>query len=69
MVRLRFVLPAAVVVLAILTGPSASRGNVNYSKQEKRPCVTCHVSVKSKDLNAVGKCYKEKHKLDGCESK
>ncbi len=42
---------------------------LDYTKTEKKPCVTCHVSIKSKELNSVGKCYKQKHTLAGCESK
>lgn len=34
-----------------------------FSKAEKKPCTTCHVSNKSKELNEVGKKYKETKKL------
>ncbi len=69
MSRLRLVLPAAVVIGAFMISPAITRANINYSKKENKPCITCHVSVKTKELNAVGKCYKEKQKLEGCAAK
>jgi hypothetical protein len=43
-------------------------GKVEYTKKEKKPCATCHVKAGSKELNDVGKCYKDNnHSLEGCE--
>ena len=64
---LRFVLPAAILLLGFLAGTTATYGNVNYTKREKRPCVTCHTTVQGKELNSVGKCFQKKHSLAGCE--
>jgi hypothetical protein len=41
-------------------------GKPEYTKKEKKGCVTCHVSAKSKDLNATGECYKKSKSLEGC---
>ena len=41
-----------------------------YTKKEKNPCVTCHVTANSKELNDAGKCYGKNKTLDGtCEVK
>lgn len=44
-----------------------------YAKKENRPCITCHVKAGSKELNDVGKCYKEQPEdqkdLSKCELK
>ena len=69
MSRLQFVLPSAVLMLGFLASSNATYGNLRYTKQEKRPCVTCHVTIKSKELNGVGKCYQKKQTLVGCEPK
>ena len=69
MSRLHFVLPAAVLVLGLPAGMKFAYGNVKYTKQEKRPCVTCHTTVQGKELNSVGKCYQKSHSLAGCEPK
>jgi hypothetical protein len=70
MLRLRLVLaPVLVAGAGFLLNSTLGYANLNYTKAEKKPCVTCHVSIKSKELNAVGKCYKQKRTLVGCESK
>lgn len=69
MFRVKFVLPGAILVVGLLAGLKQSYGNVRYMKQEKRPCETCHVSIKGKELNSVGKCFQKKHSLAGCEPK
>jgi ribosomal protein L37AE/L43A len=54
--------------LTIAVSPSFAK--VEYSKTEKKACPTCHVKAASKELNDVGKCYRDnKHSLAGCESK
>lgn len=40
-----------------------------FSKTEKKPCIACHVSNKSKELNDTGKYYKEHKKLPAAEKK
>ena len=61
--------PAAVLLLGLLASTKVTYGNLKYTKLEKRPCVTCHESIKTKDLNSVGKCYQKKHSLAVCEPK
>ena len=38
-----------------------------YAKKEKTGCVTCHVTIKSKELNPTGKCYGEKKSMTECK--
>ena len=38
-----------------------------FAKKEKTGCATCHVSMKSKELNLTGKCYGEKKSLTECK--
>jgi hypothetical protein len=38
-----------------------------YTKKEKTGCTTCHVTMKSKDLNDTGKCYGDKKSLTECK--
>ena len=40
-----------------------------YTKKEKKGCVTCLIGQGKKELNDVGKCYEEKKALDTCEPK
>jgi hypothetical protein len=47
----------------LLVSSLSMQAKPEYSKAEKKPCTTCHVSNKSKELNDVGKKYKETHKL------
>ncbi len=69
MTLLRRVLPVAILAAGLLVSLRPGYGNVKYNKLEKRPCVTCHTSIKGRELNTVGKCYKDKLTLNGCEPK
>jgi hypothetical protein len=69
MPTVKFIVPTAVLGIGFLLVSVPSFGKIEYSKKEKTSCVTCHVSAKSKDLNAVGKCYGEKKDLAGCKEK
>jgi hypothetical protein len=69
MSRLRHILPIAVLLCNVLVMPRISFGNIKYQKAEKKPCITCHTNLKGKELNGVGKCYKEKQTLNGCVPK
>ena len=64
---LKYAIPAAVLMLGLNLRPS--QATVDIGKKEKKACTVCHVSMKSKDLNDVGKCYKEKQSLTGCVAK
>ncbi len=59
-------LSGAVLVLGLVLSSSVSFGKPEYTKKEKKGCVTCHVSAKSKDLNDTGKCYHDKKDLAAC---
>ena len=54
------------LVLAAFT-VTLVHGKPEYSKKEGKACVTCHVKNGSKELNDVGKCYKEKKALKDCQ--
>lgn len=66
---IKFVMPAAIVSAALLLNSTASFGKAEYTKKEKKGCVVCHVTAKSKELNDVGKCYEKAKSLAGCEAK
>jgi hypothetical protein len=67
MTKLKFVLPVS-VFLAGLAFNGTAVGKVEYTKTEKTPCVTCHVTAKSKELNDVGKCYEKSKDVAACKS-
>ena len=68
MVRLKFVVPAIILVAGLVIPATMSFGTPAYAKKEKKTCTYCH--SKGKELNKVGECYKDKnHSLDGCEAK
>jgi hypothetical protein len=54
----------------IISGFSATLmlGKAEYTKKERKPCITCHVKVGSKELNDVGKCYQKNHSLKDCKA-
>jgi hypothetical protein len=64
----RLVVPAAVFAAVLILSGGAAFATYEMSKKEKRPCTTCHTklgSKGSKDLNDIGKYYKEKKTLEG----
>jgi hypothetical protein len=69
MLKLKIVLPAAVMGFAFLFSSSVSYGKAEYTKKEKKPCTACHVTAKSKELNDVGKCYEKAKSLANCPAK
>jgi cytochrome c551/c552 len=69
MKTLKLLVPSAILMTGVLFTSTASFAKPEYAKKEKKGCVTCHVTAKSKDLNAVGKCYKDSKSLEGCEAK
>ena len=46
----------------------SSFGDMKIAKKEKASCTTCHVTMGSKELNDVGKCYAKKKDLKACDS-
>jgi len=66
---LRFLIPAALLVSSLVLTTQMSVAKPEYTKKEKKGCVTCHVAQGKKELNDVGKCYENKKALDTCEPK
>ena len=65
MKALRLILPVATLLAAFLATTGISFANKEIQKKEKKPCTTCHVKTGQKDLNDVGKYYKDKKTLEG----
>lgn len=63
---LKLAVPALVVGLGAMLCTNVSYGKAEYTKKEKKGCVTCHVTASSKELNDVGKCYGKTKTLEGC---
>jgi len=66
MSKLKLILPAAIALGGFLVCTNATYGKPEYTKKEKKGCITCHTKANSKDLNDVGKCYEKSKSLDGC---
>ena len=65
----RLVFPAAAFAAVLMLAGGAAYATKEMSKKEKKPCTTCHAKAGSKDLNDVGKYYKEKKTLEGAPTK
>jgi hypothetical protein len=63
MKTLRLLLPVATLLAAFIATSGVSFATKEIQAKEKKPCTTCH--VKGKELNDVGKFYKEKKTLEG----
>lgn len=61
----RLLIPVLTLAAAFLATSGISYATKEMSKKEKKPCVTCHPKGKMKELNDVGKYYKEKGTLEG----
>jgi len=61
----------AVAVCMSLAFATTVFATAELGKKESKPCSACHVKPVKGDenLNAVGKCYKEKKDLAACEKK
>jgi hypothetical protein len=66
---IRLALPAAVFAVVVVMSGGAAFATMELSKKEKKPCTVCHTKVGAKDLNDVGKYYKEKKTLEGAPKK
>jgi len=62
----KWIFPVTLALCGLLINVSRSYAKPEYTKKEKKPCVACHVSAKSKDLNDTGKCWEKKKSFDGC---
>ena len=70
--KLKTLLPAAIVLGGFLICTTASYGTAEYMKATKKACTFCHEKnvpgdkdAMNKNLTAAGKYYKEKKSLDG----
>lgn len=61
----RLLLAVGAMSTAFLLTSGLSFAKQEYTKKEKKPCTTCHVTAKSKELNEVGKYYEKKKTLEG----
>ena len=59
----KFAIPGLIVGAGLILNTTASWAKPEYTKKEKKPCITCHVKAGSKDLNDDGKYYGEHKKL------
>jgi hypothetical protein len=66
--KLRFAISASIACTGLFLSLTPASAKPEFAKKEKTGCVTCHVSVKSKELNATGKCYGEKKSLTECKT-
>ena len=63
---LKIAVPASILAAGLLVPVVPVHGKPEYAKSEKKSCITCHVKTGAKELNDVGKYYKEhNHSLDG----
>ena len=65
--RLNFAVSAAVAVTGIMLTIAPAAAKPEYAKKEKTGCTTCHVTIKSAELNATGKCYSDKKSMTECK--
>ena len=58
----------AILVAGLIAASMSSFAKPEYSKKEGgAKCVVCHTAMGKKDLNDVGKCYKDKKDLKACQ--
>jgi len=62
---LRIFIPALTLAAAFLLSSGISYATKEISKKEKKACTHCHPKGNLKQLNDVGKYYKEKGSLEG----
>jgi hypothetical protein len=71
MSKMKFALPAAILMTGFMLCSVSSYGKPEYVKTTKKACTFCHVDskVKPKALTDAGKYYKEHQSLDGYTAK
>lgn len=62
---LRVFIPALTLLAAFALSSGVSYATKEFAKKEKKPCTTCHPKGNLKELNEVGKYYKDKKSLEG----
>lgn len=61
----RLLIPVLTLAAAFFAASGISYATKEMSKKEKKPCTTCHPKGNMKELNDVGKYYKDKGTLEG----
>jgi hypothetical protein len=67
MSKIKYAVPAAILLGGLLVNSTMSYGKAEYMKATKKACAFCHVDSKAKpkELTEAGKYYKEHKSLDG----
>lgn len=67
MSKIKYAVPAAILVGGFLVSSTLSYGKPEYTKATKKACTVCHVDSKAKpkELTGAGKYYKEHKTLEG----
>jgi len=72
MSKIKYVLPAGILLAGFLVSTTLSYGKPEYVKTAKKACAYCHVDSKAKpkELTDAGKYFKEhNNSLEGYEEK
>jgi hypothetical protein len=71
MSKIKYAVPAAILLAGFLAVSTTSYGKPEYVKTTKKACAYCHVDSKAKpkDLTEAGKYFKEHNSLEGYTEK
>ena len=69
MKALRLFVPVAALLAMLVATSGLSFATKELGKKEGKPCTACHEKAGKKELNEVGKYYKEKKTLEGAPKK
>ena len=59
----KYIVSTAILFAGLFVAIPQSEAKPEYTKKEKKSCVTCHVKNGAKELNDAGKHYKNKGTL------
>ena len=67
MLKIKYAVPAIILLGGLLVSSTLSFGKPEYVKTTKKACAYCHVDSKAKpkELTEAGKYYKEHKSLEG----
>jgi hypothetical protein len=67
MLKIKYAVPAAILLAGFMLSSTLSFGKPEYVKTTKKACAYCHVDSKAKpkELTEAGKYYKEHNSLEG----
>ncbi len=71
MSKIKYVVPAAILLAGCLVSSTISFAKPEYVKTTRKACSFCHVDSKAKpkELTEAGKYFKEHNSLDGYTEK